>query len=59
MAIQNVGGHAVTSVLAGTDHVVAKAAPAQFQNNTGAAGYNGIPGGVSVSKKKSGFPPAK
>jgi hypothetical protein len=51
MSVSNVGGHGVTSVMAGTDHAHATSAQPTFQDNQGAAG-NKSP------KGSTGFPPA-
>ena len=51
MSVSNSGGHGVTSVMAGTDHVQAKSAQPQFVPTQGPADHQ--------SPKGSGsFPPA-
>lgn len=58
MAIQKKSGHATTSVLAGTDHAVVKAADIRFADAVTANGgqSNGAP---SAKKKGSKAPPAR
>lgn len=51
MAVKNVGGHAVTSVLGQSDHAVAYSAQPQFNVSPGATDHKG-------PKAGSGFPPA-
>jgi hypothetical protein len=64
MSISNKGGHGVTSVLAGSDHTVVKAAQPNFMPTQGFADHQGSASGPKGASGMSGnakkkFPPSQ